>query len=102
MRRDCRAVILPAMHQLELTFHGRVQGVGFRAFVLRHARERGLRGEVRNLPDGGVHVWAEGDEAVLDQFLEDVRSGPALARIEHLDERRDHGAARFRGFHITG
>ncbi len=90
------------MHQLHLTLHGRVQGVGFRAFVARHARELGVAGEVRNAPDGGVEVLAEGDAAVLDAFADQVRFGPPLARVEQVEERRTVGTARYRGFTVSG
>jgi acylphosphatase len=90
------------MHRLHLTLQGRVQGVGFRAFVARRARELGVAGEVRNDPDGGVVVEAEGDEAVLRTFEQLVRTGPPLARVTHVEERRDEGDSRYRGFTVTG
>ena len=90
------------MHFIHLHLHGRVQGVGYRAFVLHRAREHGVRGEVRNTPDGGVQVIAEGELAAVEAFLADARRGPTLARID--DEQLDRGerAARFRGFGIAG
>ncbi len=87
---------------MHIVLHGRVQGVGFRAFVASRAREHGVRGEVRNTPDGAVEIAAEGDEADLEAFLEDVSRGPTLARVLDVDVRRDEGAARYRGFGITG
>jgi acylphosphatase len=100
---DHRPASDPAsMHRLHLTLHGRVQGVGFRAFVARQARELGLAGEVRNVADGGVEVDAEGDPAVLERFESLVRTGPRLARVEHVEQRRDEGASRYRGFTVTG
>lgn len=58
-----------------------MQGVGFRAFVLRRARERQLRGWTRNLPDGAVEVVAEGPESDLIALLADLRRGPPAASV---------------------
>ncbi len=90
------------MQRLHVTLHGRVQGVGFRAFVARRARELGVRGEVRNAFDGAVEIVAEADVAVLESFLEDVRVGPPLARVERVEVVRGEGAARYRAFTVTG
>ncbi len=90
------------MNRWHILLYGRVQGVGFRAFAASRARQHGVRGEVRNTPDGAVEIVAEGEEATLEAFLEDVQRGPTLARVSEVDVRRDEGAARYRGFGITG
>lgn len=64
---------------------GRVQGVGFRAFVRREARRLGLAGWVRNEPDGSVAVEAEGPAADLEVFEARLREGPPAARVARLD-----------------
>lgn len=66
---------------------GRVQGVGFRAFVLQRARRLGLRGSVRNLADGSVEVRAWGDEVGLAELRAHLADGPghARARVEAVD-----------------
>ncbi|GBD10862.1 Acylphosphatase [bacterium HR23] len=57
---------MPEGQALHAVIYGRVQGVGFRAFVEARARSLGLRGWVRNLPDGrAVEVWAEGPPQAL-------------------------------------
>lgn len=61
---------------------GRVQGVGFRAFVARCGRELELDGWVRNLTSGEVEVVAVGDERVLDELEEALRSGPRVAHVD--------------------
>lgn len=63
---------------------GRVQGVGYRAFVFRQARELGLKGWTRNLPDGRVEALAQGPEHALKQFSERLSKGPLLARVDRL------------------
>jgi len=65
---------------------GRVQGVGYRYFVVAVARGRGLDGYARNLPDGHtVEVVAEGPRAALDALAEDLRRGPVAARVDDVD-----------------
>lgn len=66
---------------------GRVQGVGFRAFIRREARELGISGWARNAADGSVEVEAAGDPSSLDAFEERLRQGPPAARVERLDAR---------------
>ncbi len=61
---------------------GRVQGVGFRAFVQQSAVLFGLSGWVRNLPDDQVETVAEGPREVVERFVEAVKTGPRAARVE--------------------
>jgi len=56
--------------------HGRVQGVGFRAFTQRKASENGLTGWVRNRWNGTVEVVAEGSRKTVEDFLQVLRRGP--------------------------
>jgi acylphosphatase len=63
---------------------GRVQGVGFRFFAQRAARDNSIRGWVRNLPDGSVETVAEGDEDAVALYLESLRRGPMGARVTGL------------------
>lgn len=65
---------------------GRVQGVGFRWFIRNEARELGVAGRVRNLPDGTVQIEAVAPEGVLEHFKERVLEGPPGARVSGLDE----------------
>jgi len=64
---------------------GRVQGVGFRYFVLSRARLLGLQGWVRNLPDGTVEARAWGEEGALDALRDHLAEGPGHARVESVD-----------------
>jgi acylphosphatase len=61
-----------------------VQGVGFRYFVTRHARARQLGGYVRNLPDGRVEFRLQGAPDAVAWVIEQIRSGPAHARVSDL------------------
>ena len=69
------------MHELRLTIQGRVQGVGYRYFILVEARRLALGGSVRNLSDGDVEVIAQGDHAALERLLERARQGPRGAVV---------------------
>lgn len=70
---------------------GRVQGVGFRYFAWDAARREGVTGIARNMPDGSVEVTAEGEREALDRFEAAISTGPAGARVHHVD--RDVGPA---------
>ncbi|MDP2735251.1 MAG: acylphosphatase [bacterium] len=65
---------------------GRVQGVGFRFFVERAAQSLGLKGYVRNLPDGRVEVYAVGGQNLLEQLRRQLESGPSASRVERVQE----------------
>jgi acylphosphatase len=60
---------------------GRVQGVGFRFFVEEAARFEGVRGWVRNRPDGRVEAFLEGDQEAVTRIEQKMRRGPAGARV---------------------
>lgn len=64
---------------------GRVQGVFFRASTRDMARAFGLRGWVRNLPDGGVEAVFEGEREQVEVAVAWCRTGPPAARVGHCD-----------------
>lgn len=67
--------------------HGRVQGVGFRYSTQRQAERLGVRGWVRNEPDGSVSVECEGPRSAVEQFLAYLKEGPPMAHVENVDVR---------------
>jgi acylphosphatase len=75
--------------EVELThrfrIHGRVQGVGFRAFVYREARSLHIEGWVRNRFDGTVEALAWGDETAIDRLLHRIEEGPRWGRVDRVD-----------------
>jgi len=79
---------------------GRVQGVGFRFFAQRAARENSIRGWVRNLPDGSVETVAEGDEDAVALYLERLRRGPMGAKVTGLSA-VEVPASHYPSFEIT-
>lgn len=80
---------------------GRVQGVGFRYFAERAARELGVTGWVRNRPDGTVESVAEGEDEAVARYLDRLRQGPRGGEVEQLtvEEIPPRG---FPGFEVTG
>ncbi|NPA17154.1 MAG: acylphosphatase [Aquificae bacterium] len=84
--------------RLYAVFAGTVQGVGFRYFVRSKAKEFGVKGYVRNLPDGTVEVVAEGDEKTLWEFFRAIENGPPLAEVTDIRyqfEEKDGGFTDF-------
>lgn len=83
-----------------LRIEGRVQGVGFRAFVRREALRLGLAGWVRNEPDGSVAIEAAGDPASLAELETVVRQGPPAARVLRVEARDLAGGPATGGFEV--
>jgi acylphosphatase len=76
---------------------GMVQGVAFRWSTKTRARELGVAGWVRNLPDGSVEVWAEGPAIAVEDLLRWLERGPPAARVEGVEvsDATPTGAERF-------
>ena len=92
----------PAVTKARLYFiKGRVQGVGYRFFAERAASELGLKGYVRNLPDGRVEVYAIGEDPSLKELGEQLREGPRAARVEAVEE-QETPVKKYRNFAIEG
>jgi acylphosphatase len=70
---------------VRIVVRGRVQGVGFRAFVEDEANLRALSGWVRNRRDGSVEAVAAGRAVEIEAFLIAVRKGPPASRVDALD-----------------
>jgi|SRR5579884_3576206 len=70
-----------------LLIRGRVQGVGFRAFVEREALAAGVGGWVRNRRDGSVEAVVQGPAEIVRTLIETCRKGPFAARVDALYER---------------
>ncbi|HVS01174.1 MAG TPA: acylphosphatase [Thermoanaerobaculia bacterium] len=80
---------------------GRVQGVGFRYWARQSARALGVRGWIRNLPDGSVEVQAAAAPEVLERFKEELRCGPAGAMVDAVDEQELTQMPDWQGFQIV-
>lgn len=74
----------PPLEAIHGEVRGRVQGVGFRYTIERTARQLGLAGWVRNLPDGAVEVWAQGRPSAVHRLEAVLARGPSGAVVESL------------------
>lgn len=85
-----------------LRIEGRVQGVGFRWWTARTAESLGVRGWVRNLPDGAVEAHLAGDPDTLERMGARLREGPGPARVDRVVELGEAEALPPAGFEIRG
>ncbi len=89
------------MTRARFLVRGLVQGVNFRAAVVREAMARGITGCVWNTADDAVELIAEGDSAALGALQEWLARGPRLAKVEHVDRSDLVGASRYGDFSIA-
>jgi acylphosphatase len=81
---------------LRLRIRGRVQGVGFRHYMTREARRRGVAGWVRNRVDGTVEAIVQGSSEAVDGLIAWARRGPPSAHVSDVEINSDGGE--FEGF----
>ena len=81
----------------QLIVSGIVQGVGYRYWTERVARELGVNGWVRNLEDGRVEIFAEGERHAIDSLIERCKVGPRSAQVNNVEARpaKATGASEF-------
>lgn len=72
---------LVEMHSI---IHGHVQGVCFRATACNHAKQLNIVGSVKNLPDGTVEIYAQGEQDQLKVFLERLKKNAAPGRVDSI------------------
>ena len=80
--------------------NGRVQGVGFRAFVQQNAFLIGVTGWVRNVSYNTVEAVAEGTRTQIEQFLQMVKRGPNASRVDESHEEWEQATGEFRSFGV--
>jgi acylphosphatase len=86
--------------RLHAIVHGRVQGVGFRAFVVDRGIALGAKGWARNKWDGTVEVLAEGDRQQLERLLTAIHQGPRMANVTRVDVDWGTASGEFSSFHV--
>jgi acylphosphatase len=80
---------------------GRVQGVGFRAHVEYHARQvGGITGWVRNVGYDTVEAVAEGERANVERFIERVKQGPSMSRVDESTVEWENPTGEFQEFGV--
>lgn len=72
------------MQHLNISVTGKVQGVFFRDSTKMVADQLGVRGWIKNEPDGSVYIEAEADDWILDNFLDWCEEGPERAVVEQV------------------
>ena len=88
------------MKNLEIIVSGRVQGVCYRAFVLHRANELNIKGYAKNLMNGKVKVIASGEDNALNIFIDMLKEGPPMARIDNIRTSEIIIGEEFSGFSI--
>jgi len=73
------------VHSIKGYVSGRVQGVGFRYFVKRHADLLAVCGYAKNLPDGRVEFLLQGEKSTVLSVLENIRSGPSYSQVSEVN-----------------
>ena len=81
---------------------GQVQGVGFRYFADRAARQLGLCGYVKNCPGGSVEAYAIGEPARLERFKQLLAEGPRSAQVTRVEESDECVSSRYTNFVVEG
>lgn len=88
------------MKRIHVLILGEVQGVGFRAFVLRRAKELNLRGFVRNTLDGAVEAVFVGEKENIQKILVQCKLGPFMAQIKDIKIREEEVKYEFDDFEV--
>lgn len=81
--------------------NGVVQGVGFRFFIFRLAKEYGLKGIVKNLVDGRVYIEAEGNQEIIRQFIKDVKIGNRWSVVKAINLEWENYSGKYKNFDVT-
>jgi acylphosphatase len=87
------------MRRVRVFVSGRVQGVFFRAGCAERARQAGLAGFVRNLPDGRVEAVFEGADSKVGELVDWCREGPEHAQVESVEVQEEDPSGE-RGFSV--
>lgn len=74
---------------VKVYFRGNVQGIFFRQFIKENADKRGIRGFVRNLEDGRVEAWFQGDSEMVNEMVEVCRTGYRHAMIRNVEVKEE-------------
>ncbi len=79
---------------------GRVQGVGFRWFTMNQAESYSIKGYVKNLNNGDVEVFAEGDDNQLLEFINKLKEGPPFSHVIDVITRYEEFKGHFKEFKL--
>lgn len=88
------------MAQIHAVVAGDVQGVNFRYYTVQQAKALGLKGFVRNCPDGSVEVIAQGNKEQLLELIEWLKKGPGFASVSRVSVEWQPEGKQFREFSV--
>lgn len=86
--------------QYEIRITGRVQGVGFRFFAREKAAVCNITGWVKNMPDGNLFILAQGTETDINTFLDYLKIGPSMSRVNKIIKNKIPGIDKFSSFQV--
>jgi acylphosphatase len=81
-------------------YRGTVQGIFFRIFIKENADKRGIKGFARNLEDGRVEAWFQGEKDMVDDMIEVCKIGPRHSQIKNVEIKEEKWQDDFREFKI--
>ena len=84
----------------EIKVTGLVQGVGFRHFCYRTAKDYSLTGYVQNEPDRSVLIIVEGDRSLIESFIKSLKVGPSFSNVQDVTIRWLEFSGRYESFSI--
>jgi len=73
------------MVTIQGTVSGDVQGVGFRYFIKRHAKNANVIGYAKNLPNKSVEFLLQGEKKDVNTVIEEIKAGPSFSNVEQVD-----------------
>lgn len=88
--------------RLRVKIYGKVQGVFFRHYTKRVADRLGIKGWIRNCPNGSVEALFQGSPQALERILRWCKRGPSLAKVERVKVKREKSGSELEGFEIVG
>jgi acylphosphatase len=86
--------------RLHAILRGRVQGVGFRAFVVDKGLALGVTGWARNRWDGSVEVVAEAERSTLEELLRALQRGPRMSNVSKVEQEWQEASGEFKSFRV--
>ena len=87
--------------RIHASISGLVQGVSFRSSTIKIAKGLGIKGWIRNLPDGRVEIVAEGEKDKINALMEFLKKGPPAARVDKVDVKIEDYEGEFKDFNIN-
>lgn len=85
----------------DIIVKGMVQGVGYRYYARHHAFHLDLKGYVKNLPNGDVQSYVEGDRGMIEEYIKLLRAGPRSSRVTDVVVNWEPYSGNYKNFLVT-